>query len=412
MALEKPKDERLPGRRRSTVRWEGLLVLVGVLAFGVAIGLWRSGGMAFRDRLGLSGSKTEVDPTYALYAGDRACSECHPGEAALHSRSGHSRTLQSAAGFALTHKLDGLRTEDPERPGVVWKYLGDDNQLWTERTENGAAERFLIEYAFGSGRHATTFVTILDRDPLHPVCREHRLTIFAHNQSPGLTPGLSLSGKAVGNSETGRVNSSADTLNCFRCHTTVISDKSDDVLDELTMIPNVSCERCHGPARSHIEAARRRDAGSSLHMPFGPGRWTTNEQLTLCGRCHRLPAMMRAGAITIDNPALVRHQPVGMVQSACFQRSNRALNCVTCHDPHAGASPDRTSYERACLSCHGPTAVTACAVSPRSGCIDCHMPRRDVTRGMIMTDHWIRIIPESRPKPSPDDGRKTPTIQP
>ena len=293
MALDKPEEERLPGRRRSAVRREVLLLLVGVLALGGAIGLWRSGGAFFRAKVGLLGSRTAVDPTYALYVGDRACSECHPGEAALHSRSGHARTLRPAAGFALTRELEGRTTEDPERPGVVWKYMSKGGQLWTERTEKETVEQFLIEYAFGSGRHATTFVTMLDRDPLHPVCLEHRLTVFAHNQSPGVTPGLSLAGQAVGNSETGRVNSSADTLNCFRCHTTLISDKGDDVLDELTMIPNISCERCHGPARSHIEAARRRDARSSLHMPFGPGRWTTNDQLTLCGRCHRLPAMMR-----------------------------------------------------------------------------------------------------------------------
>ena len=158
--------------------------------------------------------------------------------------------LRPAAAIAWTRELDGLTTEDPERPGVVWKYVRQDGKLWTERTENGTVERFLIEYAFGSGRHATTFVTMLDRDPRRPVCREHRLTLFAHASSPGVTPGLSLAGHAVGNSDRGRVNSTADTLNCFRCHTTVTSDRGDDVLDEATMIPNIGCESCHGPARS------------------------------------------------------------------------------------------------------------------------------------------------------------------
>ena len=44
-----------------------------------------------------------------------------------------------------------------------------------------AAERFVIDYAFGSGRHAITLVSLLDRDPRHPIIREHRLTFFAHS---------------------------------------------------------------------------------------------------------------------------------------------------------------------------------------------------------------------------------------
>jgi Cytochrome c554 and c-prime len=414
MSLEKPQEERPSGGWRSQVRWCGYLVLGAVFAAGVAIGLWRSGLLAFRGGASLSRAKASVDPSYALYVGDRVCSECHPGEVALHSRSGHSRTLRPAGGFAWTRELDGLTTEDPERPGVIWKYVKRDGKLWTERAENGTVERFLIDYAFGSGRHATTFVTMFDRDPRRPICREQRMTLFAHSGSPGVgvTPGLSLAGHAVGNSDRGRVNSVADTLNCFRCHTTVISDRGDDVLDEATMIPNISCESCHGPARSHIEAARRGADGSTLRMPFGPGRWTTNEQLQFCGSCHRLPAMISPGAIRIDNPTLVRHQPVGMVQSACFKQSNRALNCVTCHDPHSRVSSDRASYERVCLSCHGANTGTSCGVSPLSGCIDCHMPRRDVTRGMMMTDHWIRIIPGSRLQRPSAAARQSPTTNP
>ena len=122
--------------------------------------------------------------------------------------------------------------------------------------------------------------------------------------------------------------------------------------------------------------------------------------------------MMTPGAIRLDNPALVRHQPVGLVQSACFKQSNRTLNCVTCHDPHARASSDRAGYEQVCLSCHGANAGTPCGVSPRSGCIDCHMPRRDVTRGMMMTDHWIRIIPGARLQPPSDAMGKSPITGP
>ena len=128
-------------------------------------------------------------------------------------------------------------------------------------------------------------------------------------------------------------------------------------------------------------------------MPQGIGSWTAAEQLEQCGQCHRTPEMVRAGSIRLDNPALVRHQPVGLAQSACYVQSQGALSCVTCHDPHARTSTDHLSYEAACLSCHQQPPGKTCTVSPASGCIECHMPRRDVSRGMMMTDHWIRRRP-------------------
>jgi Cytochrome c554 and c-prime len=412
LALAELPDRRHGERSTHSGRKRVVLAFFALLMVGGLAWAWRVRSLARGADHRQSDSKSGVDPSYSLYVGERVCSECHPGEAALHRRSGHAKTLRSVAQIGWERQLDGAVTEDPERPGVFWKFTKQDGQYWTERTGAGAVERFVIDYAFGSGRHAITFVSLVDRDPLRPVCREHRLSFFAHTQSAGLTPGLSLAGHAAGNSESGCVHSTAETQNCFRCHTTVTSDRGSGVLDPGMMIPNISCERCHGPARSHVEAARRGDDVKSLRMPFGQGRYTTNDQLELCGRCHRLPAMITRGAIRTDNPSLIRHQPVGLIQSACFEQSNRAINCVTCHDPHARASSDRTHYETICLSCHGAKEGVSCSVSPRSGCIECHMPRREATRGMMMTDHWIRIIPGLRIDPGQDKPSESSRTEP
>ena len=168
------------------------------------------------------------------------------------------------------------------------------------------------------------------------------------------------------------------------------------------MILNIGCERCHGPGRAHVEAARRGALDASPAMPFGIGGWSADDEIRLCGSCHRLPETVEAALIRPDNPRFVRFQPVGLMQSACFRRSPGNLSCSTCHDPHAKTSTDRRTYEAACLACHGGPSQTVCTASPTTGCIDCHMPRRDVTRGMIMTDHWIRARPETAtPVPVP-----------
>jgi predicted CXXCH cytochrome family protein len=83
------------------------------------------------------------------------------------------------------------------------------------------------------------------------------------------------------------------------------------------------------------------------------------------------------------------------MQSACFRKSEGRMTCTTCHDPHARTSTDVVAYEAICLTCHQGASRTPCSVSPATGCIDCHMPCRDASRGMMMTDHWIRSRPEA-----------------
>jgi hypothetical protein len=104
--------------------------------------------------------------------------------------------------------------------------------------------------------------------------------------------------------------------------------------------------------------------------------------------------------IRTDNHLLVRFQPVGLMQSASYRKSPGALSWSTCHDPQTLTWADLPAYEAICLSCHQGPSRTPCKVSVATGCVGCHMPRRDVSRGMMMTNHWIRSRPETDAKPS------------
>ncbi|HWE38533.1 MAG TPA: multiheme c-type cytochrome [Isosphaeraceae bacterium] len=377
------------------------LAVVGVAAVGLIGGLlWWS----TRSTPPRSGQAAPADPTLSLYVGAASCRECHPGEAATFARHGHNRTFRPAARRTeLARWMDGQTIADPEKPGVTWSYSSRDGELAADRAESGKKEheRFVIELAFGSGYHATSFLTLTDRDPHRPRALEHRMTYYAHPKRLDLTPGHTVA-ESPGPEVTpvGRVVGVTDTLKCFRCHCTLTSRRDRDRLDLDDLMPNVSCERCHGPGRRHIEAARRDAPDEELVMPLGPGRTTADEQLRRCGACHRHPATEPADTIRPDNIEIIRFQPVGLMQSKCYNRAGGRLSCTTCHDPHARPESEASFYEGKCLECHagGSSASPRCPVAPKSGCIDCHMRRRETGQHVLYTDHWIRI-------PDRDDAR-------
>jgi len=352
------------------------------------------------------------------YVGPQVCAECHPGEAALHARSGHALTLRPAERRILARRLDGMTITDPERPNATWSYQFLEGRLQIRRRAPGQVERWIVDYAFGSGHHATTFVNVLD--PSIPTILEHRLTYYTRENVLGITPGQDAHLRTPGVTPHGLEPAPRESRKCFGCHSTQIAARGDQQIDEATMIPNVSCERCHGPGRAHVVAARRGGVESELSPPFGTDNWTAEALLKMCGACHRHPSRARPGQIRRDDPHLARFQPVGLMQSECYQRSAGALSCVTCHDPHARASSNRTSYDKICIECHRSRVTSTdaahdlaatgvvCGVSPRQRCVECHMPKVESGQHILFSDHWIRIRrkgetsstarpPESRP---------------
>src|SRR5262245_34784614 len=106
-AADRPIDRglRMPDSPANAGRARGALVEAaaiggGFLAIAVALIWWAGGGRVDEPSTSRQAMpSTEVaGPLRDLLVGDRACAECHPGEHALHARSGHARTLRPAAG--------------------------------------------------------------------------------------------------------------------------------------------------------------------------------------------------------------------------------------------------------------------------------------------------------------------------
>jgi len=329
----------------------------------------------------------------ANYMGEAACRECHPGESALYSRSGHARTLVRAERSPAVSWLDGRTLNDPEEAGVAWSYHLRDGKLAVDRASGDRIETLILDFALGSGKHGVTFVAVEPdgHSVFDPAGIEHRMSYFAAGRRLDITPGQEKAMKPPGGHETVPFGSRHTPLvlrQCFSCHSTLTSTFARDRLEITTLIPNVSCERCHGPAREHVAAARRGEP--ELKMRMGHERALSSVEVGVCGECHRLPRSVPSSSVVADNLAIVRFQGVGLSMSPCYAGGSGELRCTSCHDPHDRVSRDQAAYDSVCLTCHGRGSVhQRCPTSATDKCISCHMPKLEVPPVGDFTNHWI-----------------------
>jgi hypothetical protein len=304
------------------------------------------------------------------YVGSASCGRCHASQAAMHGKSGHSRSLSPAA----EHPLAGRFEKSPvlRRGEFQWQMSGGK----ARGIDAANSIDIPVEWAFGAGAQAVTFVSRVDRDWYI----EHAYSYYAATDSFGLTPGQhTLSPKTLTEAAglMYRTNDPASGIRgCFECHSTGgFRDASDGAL--LPRENGVQCEGCHGPGSQHATQPGR----SRL---INPGKLSSMGLNDFCGRCHRPPASDPA-RIDWMYAWNVRHQPVYLSQSACFNKARNKLSCLTCHTAHQPLARSAAFYNAKCGSCHAP------AKSCKTNCVDCHMPRISPEPPLQFTNHWIGI---------------------
>src|SRR5206468_5936068 len=233
----------------------------------------------------------------------------------------------------------------------------------------------------------------------------------------------------------------AVTYGCMFCHNGIpdIAPESSQPGAEPVFperIPEgIDCQRCHGPGGKHVESA---EAGASMeevrNAIVNPARLSADRQIEVCMQCHlettsfRLPNSIvrfdrgpfsyqpgepladfmlhfdQAPGSGNDDKFEIAGAAYRLRRSACFLRSEGALRCTTCHNPHdiPRGEDAAAHYTAVCRQCHDAALnqLTASGKHSRSGdCIGCHMPKRrtdDVVHA-VMTDHYIQ-----RRKPARD----------
>lgn len=368
---------------------------LGLITMCAAIGWWNA---------------REVRPDHALaepngavttadgYLGDAACAECHADQAQAHSLSGHSHTIHDAADVGFASQLHGAKFHDPDRD-VEFHYSVGADGINAMLPALFGEEKFPLDYALGSGLHSVTFMTLVPdlSLPGESLGVEHRMSWIA-GHGPGVTP-QDLPAEIRSDVDYfGRALTGDRLQRCFGCHTTTYEIQNQQLVN---LRPNVGCERCHGPGEEHVKAV---NAGADdLAIRITRVTADAEAEVAACAECHRGAELVPPDELYADNELLVRFQPIGLSQSACYLQSDGKLGCSTCHNPHAPAASRTTAqYEAVCLKCHGSNPTQRhCPVERESGCIECHMPPVDVLYTWQFHDHWIRVREDS---PRPEDG--------
>lgn len=333
--------------------------------------------------LGLCALALSAEPP--SYTGAAACGRCHASESRQQSASGHARSLYAAAQHPHAAAfVPKAQLERPPHYRFEFSLGPKDFRVHVFDPEN--VIDIPIEWAFGAGEQAVTFVSRIDQSWY----LEHYFTYYPAIGRMGVTPGQQeLTPKRLPDAA-GLVYKALDPdagiLRCFECHSTgPVSTAAGAIRPAET---GVHCEACHGPGSAHARSPERK-------LIQNPRRMRAAELNQFCGNCHRPPAAQGA-AIDWNYSWNVRHQPVYLSQSACFRNSKGALSCLSCHQPHQALRRDAGYYNAVCASCH----EAAHSGASMRNCIDCHMPRVAPQPPLRFTNHWIGVYRDgSRLKP-------------
>jgi tetratricopeptide (TPR) repeat protein len=353
------------------------------------------------------------------YVNARVCATCHAEIYQTYRHTGMARAFYppTSESFpeprAYLHKASGIWFQTIQKDGVFYQrswqtgYNGKDDNV----------QELRIDYVMGSGNHVRTYLHRTARNTLI----ELPLAWYAEKGGTwAMNPGFDIDHPPIGR------NVGYDCMFCHNAYPSIPAGHDQAGAEPVfSALPEgIDCQRCHGPGEDHVKAAQIPNANPEdlKHSIVNPSRLSPSLSMQVCEQCHlettsaplpnairrfdRAPYSYRSGEplsafilffdqVGKDNKFEIVSSAYRLRKSQCFLRSNGALTCTTCHNPHdiPHGPTAADHYNGVCRQCHSVIKTAAHPQSPN--CISCHMPKRrteDVVHG-VMTDHLIQRRP-------------------
>ena len=351
------------------------------------------------------------------FIGPESCRECHAEFYDGFVETAHYRTSSfpspetvcglSKSGISVSTRVKDLHYEIASNGDDIFQLLKLNHQGTTYEHKQK------VDIVTGSGNLGQTYL-YLENDRLYELPVSW-LSSHGWCNSPGYTDGFADFARPV------------NTL-CMSCHATRVDFEVRHVnlIDPKSMILGVTCERCHGPGKEHVEFHRANPKVTESKFIVHPNHLSRERMNDVCAQCHsgdsgfkKSPFNFRPGdrLKDIKNPS--KNEQVGggsvhaanqltrLQKSQCYLNSE-TMNCATCHNPHQNENGNLALFSKRCIECH---AIQDCGQFSVSGerieenCIDCHMPKKPDETMEFKTsgasifqeirDHYIRVEPEA-----------------
>ena len=223
---------------------------------------------------------------------------------------------------------------------------------------------------------------------------------------------------------------------CLECHASgvqTIPGTQNGYKDVPFLEGRISCERCHGPGRSHIAAHTSGQLLNPEEM-VNPAKLEPRPRDSVCAQCHLLgeSRIVKAGrslsrfapgerlsdyatslvwsSKTIAGLKATSHYEK-LWRSRCKQSSGDRLWCGTCHAVHSPPTPQQSGefFRQKCLSCHQTRSCRGPANMRQTQgdqCTSCHMPKAQSLEAehSVFTDHSIPRAARGQPVVAATEG--------
>ena len=351
------------------------------------------------------------------FLGADACQECHAEKHQSFVQTAHHRTSRLALPEEVSGSFDeGHNRMNTSAPEVFFTMEQRGDQLF--QTVNFFDWGFEVPFhlVMGSSKMAESYL-YWHGDQLFQMNCTYLTDRDAWINSPGFLDGDVIYSRPI-------------RSGCLDCHVTYVDyRKTKNHYTPKSMILGISCERCHGPGKDHVDYHRSHpDDKKSQHIQV-PSKLSRQAQMEVCGQCHttnKVPKneqvfQFRPGDKLSDHYETVEGEEddpngvhttnqVGRLSlSACFKKSE--MGCVECHDPHRNERGQLALFSKRCLECH---QQEQCGMQDELGarladnCINCHMPVRatknlhfETLHGNVfppLRDHYIRVDQQATDK--------------
>jgi hypothetical protein len=365
------------------------------------------------------------DPRGRAYADAASCAGCHASivNSYAHTPHSHSAGLASFnsirgsfAGDSNTVVVnDSVRIVMEIRRGAPYQVL----YVWNKETR---AQRFDVVFGYEKGQGYLYWKD----DRLYQLPIFYFTALHRWTTSPGNPPGTLSFDRPVDE-------------RCFECHTSFVSAShrgKDGALDRGSLIENIDCQRCHGPAANHV-AFHTENPGEKIGRYMVSYRNLNRRQkIDQCAVCHSgsnqvqlkslfafrpgdsLSHFALPAPVVSDRPDVHGDQVALLASSKCFRNSE--MDCSTCHNTHVNDLGDRATYAQRCQTCHSEFSQHFCKLADgtntgntvflKQNCTRCHMPMQasdvfkvksgesDTHGSIFLTNHRIAVYPAASKK--------------